>query len=81
MTEPVKFTLKERPENQTHYTISGDVIDVYNEREKTEIEVEKIWEGVQGSHPTVWFKYIPQADRTSGREENKTQPATQRGST
>ena len=56
LTEPVKFTLKERPENQTHYTISGDVIDVYNEREKTEVEVEKIWEGVQGSHPTVWFK-------------------------
>lgn len=58
LTEPVKFVLTDNIQNQSQYDISGEVIDVTNERPKTEIQAKKIWKnvgpGVQV--PTTWFK-------------------------
>ena len=58
LTTPIKFVLTDNIQDQTQYAISGEIIDITNERPKTEVEAKKIWKnigpGVQV--PTTWFK-------------------------
>jgi len=52
-TEPIPFVLKEFPAGQLEYSITGDSLNVQNEREKTSVSVEKRWIGSAVAPVTV----------------------------